>query len=144
MRATRSVQFPQPICVNTHTHTQARLSMTTYPEDGLHLRQVRIRMFAREHLDDQTSARPNVRLSRVRSLLDDFGRHPENTACHRWSMDPNAGQEVYNSRQFERRKEEKNTNKRESAVLSSTFLEIPKSDILMPPLLSTDEQTASY
>lgn len=48
-----------------------------YLEDGLHLGQLRPWMFAREHLDDETSNAPNVRRARVRLLLYHFGRHPK-------------------------------------------------------------------
>ena len=49
-------------------------------EYGLHLRELRPRVFAGEHLDDETADAPDVRLVGVRGLLHDLGCHPEHGA----------------------------------------------------------------
>lgn len=48
-----------------------------YFKDGLHLGQLRPRMFSRKHFDDETSDAPNVRCARMGFLLYHFGRHPK-------------------------------------------------------------------
>lgn len=52
----------------------------THFEYGLHLRELRPRVFAGEHLDDETAYAPNVRLVGVRGLLYDLGCHPKHGA----------------------------------------------------------------
>lgn len=48
-----------------------------YLEDGLHLTQLRPRVFASQHLDDQAPNAPDVCFTCVRRLFHDFGCHPE-------------------------------------------------------------------
>ena len=60
--------------------------MKTDAEDRLHLRQIRPGMRARQHLDDETTERPDVGFARVRSLFHDFGRHPVHRSLQRRSM----------------------------------------------------------
>lgn len=51
-----------------------------YLENGLHLTELRPRMFTSQHLDDQASHAPDVCFARVRRLFYDFGCHPKNGA----------------------------------------------------------------
>jgi len=51
-----------------------------YLEDGLHLTELRPRMFAGQHLDDQAPHAPDVCFTCIRCLFYDFGCHPENGA----------------------------------------------------------------
>ena len=59
---------------------------TAYLENSLHLRELGERVLAREHFDNEASKTPNIRLARVRGLLDNLGSHPEYGALQRWSV----------------------------------------------------------
>lgn len=52
------------------------LRPATYSEDSLHLGQIGPRVRTRQHLDNETTQRPNVGFARVRSLFDHFRCHP--------------------------------------------------------------------
>lgn len=43
-------------------------------------------MLAREHFDNKATKTPNIRLARVRGLLDNLRGHPEYRALQRWSV----------------------------------------------------------
>ena len=51
-----------------------------YLEDGLHLTQLRPRVFASQHLDNQAPHAPYVCFTCVRRLFHNFRRHPEHGA----------------------------------------------------------------
>lgn len=72
--------------------------IVTHLEYRLHLIQLRPRMLAGEHLDDETAYTPNVCLLRVCSLFDDLWGHPEDRTLQRRSMEAVAGHEVYKHR----------------------------------------------
>ena len=55
-------------------------SLCAYLEDGLHLAELRPRMFASQHLDDQASHAPDVCFTCICRLFHNFGCHPENRA----------------------------------------------------------------
>jgi hypothetical protein len=52
--------------------------VTAHLEDGLHLRELWERMLASEHLDNEASDTPDVCLTGIGHLLNDFRCHPEN------------------------------------------------------------------
>lgn len=66
----------------------------TYPEDGLHLCQIRPRMLSRQHLYHQTTHAPDVGLFRIRRLFDHLGRHPEDGTLERGSVETHIRQQV--------------------------------------------------
>lgn len=60
--------------------TYGREARSTNLEDGLHLRELGIRVLSGQHLDDETAHAPDVGLLRVRCLLHHLGCHPEHGA----------------------------------------------------------------
>lgn len=67
---------------------------TAYPENGLHLSEIRPGMSSREHLDDETAKTPDICFARVGSLLDYFGRHPVDGALKGGPVDFCSGKKV--------------------------------------------------
>lgn len=111
------------------------VDLRAHPEDGLHLRQVGPRVRSRKHFNDETTERPNVRLAGVGSLFDDFWRHPIHRALQRRSIRFGAAEQVCRERAL--LSHDRHCSPTAFNSLSSTRFEMPKSEILMPPLLST-------
>lgn len=108
-----------------------------YPEDGLHLCEVRPGVRAGEHLDYEAAETPDVGFARVRGLLDNLGCHPVDGSLEGWAMDLGAREQVCKIISLVQFRVIDGDGRRPGDALSSTFFEMPKSEILIPPLLST-------
>jgi hypothetical protein len=71
------------------------LTILSYLEDGLHLRELWVWVLAREHLYDQAAHAPDVSLLRISSLFDHLGRHPEHRALERGPVSAVARKEIW-------------------------------------------------
>lgn len=97
-------------------------------EDGLHLVERRIRMVAREHLDDEAPDAPDICFARVAYLLDDFGRHPVDGALQGRTMSACAtAQERYSAQSQHHVKGKKYTGNGTYSLPPSSKSQSPKS-----------------
>jgi hypothetical protein len=90
-------------------------------------------MLSCKHLDDQAPDAPYISLLRVRDLFDNLGGHPIDRALERRTVQAIPRHEIFQSVLSNPYTDEG----RSQDSLSSNFFEMPKSEILIPPLLST-------
>ena len=117
----------------TYFQRKVLKARVTYPEDCLHLVEFRPWVLASQHLNHKATNTPDIGFPCVRSTLNDFGCHPIDRALHWRTMGAGTTDESYEEKltTLSRHRDD------QINLLSSTFLEIPKSEILIPPLLST-------
>lgn len=113
-------------------YLRSRIFRRTDLENSLHLGELHPRMLTSEHFDDEATKRPNVCLSGVACLLDHFRRHPEDRPLQRRPMYSGGS-----TQKICKELSEIVCSDLHMYLLSSTFFEIPKSEILIPPRLST-------